>query len=921
MVAPPSDQIVRMEACVPGPGDVAAVSSALFLPGEFPASLFYRSNNDQSGILRDLRTVTDLAHLPPYWTLSCPGWYSPGMGNLEFEEGFSSRKLVLDVVDLTTGVEKSQEVFHKHSPFLCFEVDYLLLSKDEAESEDVTRRKQLQAEAMAFAFQKTNFPAAVLVHSGSKSIHAYVRLNNSIEEVAAFRESPEFGRLVELAWTVFGEFDEGVMKQCGRVKLMRTPGAVRENGKEQRILGVGKPVSINDLFQWFYSQLSPSAVQEITSRAPLKEKSELRAYRLRAPKWRGDLLKPHQQGGRGTGWMHVSKALAVAGSKGPRFVGKPDQWVASWLWWVSAFAFNHYSSGWFFSSDPNHWKDLKERERWWDDTTIKQLVAEQRKFEGFDPLVAQLTDTMKAAVPVEPPAFVLPPVEQIPHLSPPPILGGVVTPPAEEKPKEKKERKQVPYDDLVVKFFNTVIRQEHLLKLDSINGDQWMVFDGMVWKRISEESLLQLVHHQLMPVGFMEKHKTEVLKLLTHHTLRNVPWIENPRAIAFTNGTLYITKTGYEFKEVHDPNDCLRNLIAFEYNPDAMCPKWEESMLRFLPDESRRAVIQEMVGYTFVPGQPFQAFFLLLGTGANFKGTLLRIVEALHGEATVAVSLSNLGTTFSLETVYDKRVAIDGEAGRLGAKLNNNAEEAVMTIKRWTGGDKMNITRKHEKALSVYMSPKLLMAANRRPRLVDPTNGVWRRLKIVGFDVTVQPNEIIADFDKILIAEEISGIVNWALVGLKRLLDNRGKFTHSDHMANDLDDYQADMDNTLQFIKDFMYEDATAEWADLRPIYQVYKDNFCGDTGTNATALNEFKNRLIQHRITVAKPPITETVHGVPHGSPAPRTEHYWAIRGWRCTHPGLAVIATQGLYAKTNGHNGTNGHLKPLQFPKGVQT
>jgi putative DNA primase/helicase len=112
-------------------------------------------------------------------------------------------------------------------------------------------------------------------------------------------------------------------------------------------------------------------------------------------------------------------------------------------------------------------------------------------------------------------------------------------------------------------------------------------------------------------------------------------------------------------------------------------------------------------------------------------------------------------------------------------KLVNLAPEAdsgdtprIGVLKQFTGGDTMSEDRKGTSPISLVASAKLIIAANSHPSFVDRSDGLWRRLVYVPFDISVAPaNQDAHLVDKL--KQELPGIFNWALLGYKRLLEQQ----------------------------------------------------------------------------------------------------------------------------------------------------
>lgn len=891
-----------------------AAVDVLFKPGECPVSVVADKNRPGTDIptaeasIRWLDEIKHPENLPPYWTLSVPGWYDPEMGNMDihgFQQTKKGDQLVSGKIDGFGNIvdDPRVEVYPRNiSPFLCFESDALIYT-DKMDRSIAT----LQREAMAYAFQVSGFPFAVLTDSGGKSVHATVRLDDDLSVIKAWRESVEFERLQDLAAIVFGDYDRGVLREFGRVRLVRIPCTRREDGSPQTLIATGRRTTIAELTAWFAAQLNPETQEEVWGRQPITEKLALtrRTY-LRLENWRADLLKPHHPGERGTHWLHVSNSLMVAGCIEPKLTVKPEaalrcgRWQASWLWHVSAYAFNYTTNGWFFSIDAKDWARLGERTRW-DGTSARQKrINDQLKFEGAtDPVKNALVDQMltnlqqnhemqAAAQPLP-----LPPAS----MQPPPFVGGIAGAALQTGTPVRKEKKGYDFKLYLEKFAKHV-NSDHLIKCSTLSGDTWFRYQQGIWKQVSPESLLQLIQDKVFGVGAPQKMIKEFYTTISLMLNTDEPWIEYPNAIAFQNGTLYIDPDGVEFSPAHDPADRLRSMVPCNYDPQAACPQWLSFVRWALPDLSRQSLMQEAFGYTLIPGQPFQSFFMMTGTGSNGKSVVLSVLQALHKDSFETVALANLGGRFSLGTIGRKRLAIDTEAENVMNAVQGEGNSATAILKSWTGGDPVKIERKAVQGWSEVINAKYFMSCNKKPRFVDPTKGVWRRLKLLKFEASIDERQADVQLPAKLISQELPGIVNWALLGLQRLYQQNG-FTQSEILRGDLTEYQIDSDSVALFMQDFMRPAAgqsAAAWFDIRPIHRAYKDR-CLESGNSPVSETEFRERLKMLGVSVGRPAETEVVNGCPIGTERVSGPQHWSVKGWRCHHPSYTTQTLMGNY------------------------
>jgi P4 family phage/plasmid primase-like protien len=444
------------------------------------------------------------------------------------------------------------------------------------------------------------------------------------------------------------------------------------------------------------------------------------------------------------------------------------------------------------------------------------------------------------------------------------------------------------------------IPQGHLVKLSEKQGGSWMKFDKDIWIDLPSDYARALLIKCVLGDGAENKLVSEIYGTLERHYLDNRPWVENPHAIAFQNGTLYVHPDRVEFKPSHDPADRLRSLVPCHYDPTAVCPTWENFIRWALPDPSRLSLLQEAFGYTLIPGQPYQSFFMFTGTGSNGKSVVLSVLQALHKDSFETVALANLGSRFSLGTIGRKRLAIDTEAENVTHQVLGEGNSATAILKAWTGGDPVKIEAKKVQGWSETINAKYIMACNRRPRFADPTKGVWRRLKLLKFESHIEERQADRNLPQKLLAE-LPGIVNWAILGLVRLVRQNG-FTQSDVLSTDLAEYQTDSDSVAQFIVEFLRPapvDSKDAWFDLRPFHTAYKE-YCGQMAVPPVGESEFRQRLGMHNVYIGRPGEQDPVMQCPAGFERMPGSQYWAVKGWRCYHPAYTTQTLIGSYVRT---------------------
>jgi putative DNA primase/helicase len=124
---------------------------------------------------------------------------------------------------------------------------------------------------------------------------------------------------------------------------------------------------------------------------------------------------------------------------------------------------------------------------------------------------------------------------------------------------------------------------------------------------------------------------------------------------------------------------------------------------------------------------------------------------------------------------------------------------------------------------------KLFIAANHRPEIRGTDNGIWRRIHLVPFNMTIGSDEIDKDLPQKL-RQELPGILAWTV---------RGCFDWQEQGLNPPDiikaataEYRAEMDTLSSFIEDrcACQSSDKVPVGDLYDSYKEWSDLACQET-------------------------------------------------------------------------------------------
>ena len=307
--------------------------------------------------------------------------------------------------------------------------------------------------------------------------------------------------------------------------------------------------------------------------------------------------------------------------------------------------------------------------------------------------------------------------------------------------------------------------------------------------------------------------------------------------INLKNGTFEISTTHQNLRTPL-PEDFMTHQLQFEYNPDAQCPLFLKYLNRVLPDKECQNVIAEYFGYVFIRPKvlKLEKTLLLYGGGANGKSVLFDIANAVFGaENTSSFSLQSLTN----ENGY-YRAQIANKLVNYASEINSTLESD--TFKKLVSGEPVDARLPYGDPFHIINYAKLIFNCNQLPKDVEHTHAYFRRFLIVPFDVTIPDEEQDKHLAQKIISAELSGVFNWILEGLNRLLEQKN-FTDSSAVRAQLETYKKESDSICMFLSEEIYEKSITVSISLKTLYRDYQ-NYCKDNNYQSIGMRVFSERL-----------------------------------------------------------------------------
>ena len=311
------------------------------------------------------------------------------------------------------------------------------------------------------------------------------------------------------------------------------------------------------------------------------------------------------------------------------------------------------------------------------------------------------------------------------------------------------------------------------------NGEFWRYRKG-VYKPISEERIKAYMANLILktqPKFLTPKCETMSLFNLKKISFYGGEFNKFENMICLKNGMYDIEK---DELLPHDEKYYCTIQFPIEYDEKAKCVEFKKFLKAvFKGNKKLIMVIQELLGYILFESPDAQCFFIFYGTGSNGKSVLANIFMKFVGEGNYAnVSIRNLNRNFSRAKLSKVVLNISTENESANGKLLDS-----QYIKAISSGDSIEAEFKGRDVFSFKPTCKLIFCTNTLPQFNDKSSGFYRRIMIVPFEAHFSIEDGTADIniEKKLTAE-MSGILNFALAGFKRLAKNEFAFTKSKKM-------------------------------------------------------------------------------------------------------------------------------------------
>lgn len=287
----------------------------------------------------------------------------------------------------------------------------------------------------------------------------------------------------------------------------------------------------------------------------------------------------------------------------------------------------------------------------------------------------------------------------------------------------------------------------------------------------------------------------------------------------------------------HDIDKKFSHQTVAEYSDNVDAPLWEKFLNQiFNNDEELIHYVQKAIGYSFTGSVDEQCLFILNGRGRNGKSVFSNVVSDVAGNYAKQMNVQTIVAKKNQSGSANSDIArLEGARIVTSSELNEGDRFDESLVKQLTGGDKILARFLYGSEFEYKPKFKIWMATNHLPIIRGTDDGIWRRIKIIPFNIQI-PKEKVDKKLEYKLKAEYTGILNWIVQGA--IMWQQEGLEDPEAVAKVIETYRAEMDPLDAFLEECcttgqnysikareMY-DAYHEWAKESEEYKMSLNKF-----------------------------------------------------------------------------------------------
>ena len=385
---------------------------------------------------------------------------------------------------------------------------------------------------------------------------------------------------------------------------------------------------------------------------------------------------------------------------------------------------------------------------------------------------------------------------------------------------------------IIYKIARYLIDKYHIKSIKGRTREVFIYKDGIY---IAGEDVLKKDIREMLQDSCTTYYSKEIIEITKDLTVRDRDDFRVDVDLINLNNGIWDIKNKILLS--HDPQYLFFTKIPVDYNPSVDCPIIKGYLFDVLETEEI-SIIQEWFGYSLYREYHIKKAIIFVGDGDTGKTTLINLFYSFLGSKNIAgVSLQKMSSDkFACANLYNKHINLYDDLSFKDIKDNGSFKIA-------TGGGYISAEKKFGDQFLFKNYAKLAFACNKIPDVKDSNDEAYfNRWIVIEFNrVIEEENKDKQLGNRMATSEELSGLLNFALEGLDRLLKNQS-FSYD----MDTNETKLAMMRSGSSIARFAFdslEEVNGEWISKDDMYQAFV-NYTQINKIPATSMKTFGGRL-----------------------------------------------------------------------------
>ena len=260
----------------------------------------------------------------------------------------------------------------------------------------------------------------------------------------------------------------------------------------------------------------------------------------------------------------------------------------------------------------------------------------------------------------------------------------------------------------------------------------------------------------------------------------------------------------------------LRTGAISAHDPKARCTKCTavspgsngvQQWLKFIEhitagDREFAEYLQTLAGMAAVGAVYEEGLVISYGRGGNGKSTFFGALKAVFGDYAKAINADVLAPSWGVRPDQSYIAALRGVRLAVLGETEESASMSTAQLKRITSRDVISARALYKDPMEVTPTHTTIMHTNHLPRLGSMDGGTRRRIAVAPFPATLQPEQVITDYQGVLFRECGPAILQWVVDGAVRFYNNGCKLPKPDCVLQATQKYTDDEDWFGTFLRD-----------------------------------------------------------------------------------------------------------------------